>query len=301
MRKISLGLLAGAIAAATHQPAAAKTSPDPLVHMNKMFRTEYKAARAEVIKKVEPIIVVAFDDLVLYWKGKRLKQGFTPRIYHEVKAVAHVPLTLYVMLHARTGKRISRGLERRLNDLRGRIVKAEASLKGRRGWTPRILKLNRWVLRRSVRLIDSVLARARIGKGRLTRYARNMAPAVLALADIAARAQLSGLNALLNKWKKMLGADWKRVKVANLAPRQADPQNAQGSFVTAYFGRHLLNRRVFMTRNIFGAGGARSLLGTIYLDRSASIAFFGNPGRLERDLLADAAKRQIWRLLRKRR
>jgi hypothetical protein len=299
MRTLLIGLLASGIAA-TAMPAAAKKPGDPLVHMNKMFRTEYKAARAQVIKRAEPIIVVAFDDLVLYWRGKRIKQSFTPRIYHEVKAVAHVPLTLYVMLQASTGKRIGRSLERRLNDLRGRVVKAEASLKGRSGWTPKILRLNQRVLRRSIRLIDSVLARARIGRGRLVRYTRNMAPLVLALADIAARAQLSGLNALLNKWKKMLGRDWRRVKVANLAPRQADPQNAQGSFVTAYFGRHLLNRRVFMTRNIFGAGGARSLLGTIYLDRSASVAFFGNPARLERDLLADAAKRQIWRILRKR-
>ncbi len=298
MRTISLTLLAGAVAAASQ--SAAKPPLDPLVHMNRMFRSEYKAARAEVIKKAEPIIVVAFDDLVLYWRGKRIKQSFTPPIYHEVKAVAHLPLTLYVMLHARTGARIGRGLERRLNDLRGRIVKAEKSLAGRAGWTPKILKLNQGILRRSLRLIDGILARARIGKGRLTHYARAIAPAILATADIAARAQLGGLNALLNKWKKMLGPDWKRVKVANLAPRQAEAQNAQGSFVLAYFGRHLLNRRVFMTRNIFSDGGARRLLGTIYLDRGASVAFFGNPARLERDLLADAAKRQIWRILRKR-
>jgi hypothetical protein len=300
MYKFRLAPLVGLIAAAAFAPATAQTKVDPLVHMNKMFRAEYKAARAEVIKKAEPIIVVAFDDLVLYWKGKRIKQSFTPRIYHEVKAVAHVPLTLYVMLQARTGRRIGRNLERRLNTLRGRIVAAEKSLPGRRGWTPKILRQNRAILRRSLRLIDGVLARARINKARLTRYARNIAPLLLANANTAARAQLGQLNALLNRWKKMLGRDWARVKVANLAPRQAEPQNAQGSFVLAYFGRHLLNKRVFMTRNIFSDGGARSLLGTIYLDRSASIAFFGNPARLERDLLADAAKRQIWRILRKR-
>jgi hypothetical protein len=295
----TLPVLLGAAIALSSQ-AAAKGKADPLDHMNRMFRAEYKAARAEVIRKAEPIIVVAFDDLVLYWKGKRIRQGFTPRLYHEVKAVAHVPLTLYVMLHAQTGRRIGLDLEKRLNDLRGRIVAAEKSLAGRPGWTPAILRLHRTILARALRLIDGVLARARISRARLTGFARGVAPLLLASADVAARAQLSGLNALLNRWKAMLGPDWNRVKVANLAPRQAEPQNAQGSFVTAYFGRHLLNRRVFMTRNIFGPAGARTLLGTIYLDRAASIAFFGHPARLERDLLSDAAKRQIWRLLRKR-
>ena len=124
---------------------------------------------------------------------------------------------------------------------------------------------------------------------------------LLANANIAARAQLTGLDRLLRQWKKELGADWRRVTVVNLAPRQAAPRNAQGSFVLAWFGRRSLNRQVFLTRNVFSDAAARTLMGTIFLDRQASLAFFGNTWRLEQDLLSDAAAAQIRRILGRRR
>jgi hypothetical protein len=43
-----------------------------------------------------------------------------------------------------------------------------------------------------------------------------------------------------------------------------------------------------------------NLLGTILNDRAASLAFFDDPVRLERDLLADAAQRHLNRLFPRR-
>lgn len=299
--------LAGAIALVTATatllpPAQAQgqAKADPLKEMNKMFRAEYRMARADVLKKIGPVVVVAFDDLILYWNGKRTRESFTPPIYHEVKAVAHVPLTLYVMLQAHTGRALDDALKARLSTLRGHVAASEASLAGRPGWTPGILRLHRDILARTRGLIDRTLGAGRVSRLQLVAFARQMGPKVLASANVAARAQLSSLNALLHKWRKRLGPAWRRVKVVNLAPRQAAPRNAQGSFVLAWFGRHTLNRQVFLTRNIFSDAAARTLLGTIFLDRRASVAFFGTPSRLERDLLSDAGERQTRRILRRR-
>lgn len=297
----ALAIALGAAVSAAPHAARAQAKADPLMAMNKMFRTEYKTARAAVLNGIGPVIVVAFDNLILYWKGRRTSESFTPPIYHEVKSVAHVPLTTYVMLHARTGQPIAEGLKGRLRILRQHIIASDKSLDGRQGWTPGILKLHREILQASKGLIDRTLAAGRITRPQLVAYARRMAPRVLASADVAARAQLSGLNGLLHKWKKRLGPDWEKVKVVNLAPRQAAPRNAQGSFVLAWLGRHLLNKRVFLTRNIFSDGAARTLLGTIFLDRAASMAFFGNTSRLERDFLSDAGAKQIRRLLGRKR
>jgi hypothetical protein len=54
--------------------------------------------------------------------------------------------------------------------------------------------------------------------------------------------------------------------------------------------------RLFYAENVFAADGGANLLGTILLDRGASVAFFANPLRLERDLLADAAVHYLQRM-----
>jgi hypothetical protein len=129
-----------------------------------------------------------------------------------------------------------------------------------------------------------------------------MRPLLLRSADVAARAQLGGLDRLARQWRKKLGKDWRRTRVVVLVPRQAKRDNLQYLYFRALMGRAAQGRRLFYATNVFAASGGRRLLGTILLDRRASVAFFRNPTRLERDLLGDAAKRQIaWLFSRRRR
>jgi hypothetical protein len=59
-------------------------------------------------------------------------------------------------------------------------------------------------------------------------------------------------------------------------------------------------RRLWYAEGVFDKDGGLNLLGTILVDRGASLAFFANPVRLERDLLADSAARHLDRLFPRR-
>ena len=90
--------------------------------------------------------------------------------------------------------------------------------------------------------------------------------------------------------QKALGEDgWKRLKVVVLVPRQARVGNLQYGYFVRAMGKSAEGTRLFYAEGIFDAKGGRRLLGTILLDREASVAYFGDTRRLERDFLSDAA------------
>lgn len=298
--RIKVAALVAGVAMAVPDAGARAADPDPLVTLNMSFREAYSTERAALLARSGPVIVVAFDELVLIRGGKTEKVGFTPAIYHEAKSIAHVPLTLYVRFQARTDKALDAAFLRQLATYRGQVAAAAASLAGRPGWTERILALHRRIVDGSLKLIDEAAAKKKITGRRLIAYTRAMRPLVLGSADVAARAQLDGLDRLARQWRKRLGKGWARTNVVVLGPRQARRDNLQYLYFRALMGGAAAGKRLFYGTNIFSPPGGQRLIGTIVLDRGASIAFFQNPTRLERDLLGDAARRHITRLFARR-
>jgi hypothetical protein len=275
--------------------AAEKPAADPLVEINKSFRTIYAARRTEILKRAEPIIVVKFDAAVLLHRGTRREVNFTPRIYHETKAVSHTVLAAVAALSGKTDRPLSPATRKQLSDLRALIAPAEASL-AKRGWPAGMTATHRAMLAATRDFIDRCLAAGRVRGAGLTDFARRMQPYVLESGRVAAEAQLNGLHALMTRWRRALGPAWARVWVVNLAPRQARPGNLQHTYLARLMGAKTVGLRLISGENIFDEKGALRLLGTIILDRAASRAFFGDPARLERDFLSDAAARHVGRI-----
>lgn len=275
---------------------AAAPKADALVHLNEAFRSNYRDLRSWAISKSDPVIIVQFDDLHLVRNGVTTTEKFTPAIYHEYKAIAHIPLTLYVMLARHVGRPFDKAMLDRLTDYLKRVQAAGASLDGRPGWTPEQLTLHKRIVAESVKLIETVGGAEQVNEDQLTAYARAMRPLVLESADAAARKQLDGLHALVNKWKGVLGGKWSHVDVIVLGPKQPRVGNLQYAYFKRAMGPRVEGRRLFYAEGIFDKDGGLNLFGTIQVDRGASIAFFDDPYRLERDLLADAAERHINRL-----
>lgn len=272
---------------------AAKKPVDPLIALNRRFRGEYQKARAAVIKGTSPVIVVAFDELILLRNGVRTTEQFTPRVYHEVKAISHVPLALYVMLQPTLGQPLEADKIADLKSYRALLATAVASLPGR-GFPRDVLGLHQAMGNRSLGFIDRALASGSVDRGDFRRYVDWISPRTLESANIATIAQLEALHALVGRWRKDIpAAEWKRMHVVVLGSRQPREGNLQYAYFRKLMGRRAENRRLFYAEGIFTEKGAKTLLGTILIDRDAAIAFFRNPKRLERDLLADAAARWI--------
>ena len=87
------------VAAAFAQGAA--PAPDPLAAANAAARAEYARARAGLVARATPVIVVYEGDrVVLIRNGARTEKRFVPPSDADLKAVAHVPLGVFAALDA---------------------------------------------------------------------------------------------------------------------------------------------------------------------------------------------------------
>src|SRR5262245_35977731 len=55
---------------------------DPLAEVNDAFRTAYREARANLLAKLGPIVILSGDNLVLLRGGKRTEVKVIPQSYH---------------------------------------------------------------------------------------------------------------------------------------------------------------------------------------------------------------------------
>jgi hypothetical protein len=303
-RGIAAGALALSLAACASAPpnGAAPAAPgkDALTALNDTFRTTYRETRTWRLSRLDPVIVVQFDDLHLVRAGQVRTEKFTPAIYHEYKAIAHIPLSLYAKLAPLPGRPFEKPTLEWLTMYLKQLQAAGASLDGRPGWTPEQLRLHKKIVADSLAFIEKIARAEEVADEELTAYTRAMRPLVLASADAAAKAQLDGLHALVNKWRAELGPRWTHVDVVVLGPKQPRPGNVQYEYFRRAMGPGAEGRRLWYAEGVFDRESGLNLLGTILIDRGASLAFFNEPKRLERDLLADAAARHLDRLFPRR-
>jgi len=294
---VLLASLAGAL------PARAGESPaavDPLDAVNKAFLGIYGARRADFLKGAGPIIIVKFDAAVLIHRGGWREEIFTPRIYHEVKSVSHTVLATVATLMGKADGPLDAETRARLTRLSALIPAAQDTLP-ERGWPTGVTAAHRTMLSATGAFIDATLKADESDEAALTAFARAMQSYVLVSGRVAAEAQLDGLHALMTRWRHALGKDWARTWVVNLTPRQARRGNLQHAYLRRLMGKPVEGGRLITAENIFDEEGALRLLGTIVTDRAASSAFFGDPTRLERDFLADAAAAHVTKIFRRRR
>jgi len=87
---VALGLLAFANAALA-QPGV----QDFLVDLNRTALGAYHQGRQTLFDRTSPILVVAFDELVLRREGVETRERFTPPLYHQLKSISHLALGIH--------------------------------------------------------------------------------------------------------------------------------------------------------------------------------------------------------------
>jgi len=295
LRVLALRLAATVLLGAL--PVAAARA-DALTDLNDGFRAIYAETRAGVLSRSAPIIVVAFESLVLIDGATRREEGFTPVLYHRLKAVAHMVFAVELLLDERLAPGpLSEAARARLADLDARAAAAQAAL-ATFGFTPEQHERQRALIGAARTMIAQARTSGRPDGAELQAWLRPLVPAVMANVEDAAAAQLEGLHALTTRWRAELGPEaWARVSIMVLAVRQARAGNLQYAYFARLLGREAVERRVIFAENVFSVDPAVTLLGTILTDRVAAQAFFDEELRLERDALPDAAARVVERLL----
>ena len=271
-----------------------------LAEVNKKFHDDYDEQIREITSTfTEPggptVLWFTMNKLILFHNGIREEQEFIPSLYHQLKAIEHHPLALYVTLEPHKGKELTDSLRDFLED-RSELLQNTLSSLNKQDWSPNVVDNQKLLLKDSIEYIDKVLGEGRINSERLNSYVQQVTPKIIRGVNEAAAAELENIN---EKIKSLLAKDkWKDPYVVISSVHQA----RKGELVTQYF-EHMFNE-------FQGVGAGREdrivyaessdekealrLLATHILDRKIASAFFRAPRRLQSDALMDAANFWLW-------
>jgi len=274
------------------QPAVAKrTVPEGLAGLNRASRNLYAAGRERELATVPAVILVSGDDLILRKGGQRVVATVIPPEYHALKCVAHSALALFGHLAHEPGKPLGGERVKGLREYRDLLAAAGPATEAC-GFDPDTLARQKRVVARGLAFIDAVLRDGQVSAADLERYCRASRPDVLANAAAAARAQLAATHRQVMAWKKdMTAEEWGGLTVIVQGAQTPRAENAAVQYFARLFGETTgEGRRVVYAEGLWDEDKAMNLLGTLRLDGKLSVAVFGDPFRMYRDLLADAAR-----------
>ena len=293
---LSLLVSSGGAPAQTMSGPAAPAQPPALTALNNAFRVAYADAKARVLESSGPTLIVNGDRFSLLRGGRRMEADVVAPIYDPLKTVAHIPLAIYVTLTPGDGA-VDEARFKTLAGLRKLIPPAEASL-DTLSLPPATFVRQKQIVAACLAFIDSVAARRTVARSSLVAFTRRMAPLLMQNVTEAARAQLDATHAQVSAWRRDLSLrEWDQLRVVIIGPHMP----REDLVVMQYFLRLLHEpregRRVIYAESLWDEPKAIDLLGTHLLDGSVGEAFFGDALRMHRDLLGDAAKQYLPRLL----
>ena len=276
--------------------AASAQIPDSLTELNGAFRQAYADARRRLLAGDGPLLIVNNDNAVLLRGGKRSEASVNRPSYHVVKTFAHIPLAVYVALTPADGA-LDDGRVKTLETLRRLIGTARESLDGL-GLAPESLARQGEIVRESRDLLDRAIADRGMPRKELEAFTRRMAPLVMANVAEAAAAQLDELNARVMGWKREMSAtEWDSLHVVIVTSHMAREDGLHMQYFSRLLGEGAEGRRIVVAESLWEEPRAVELYGTHLLDAGIGQAFFGDAGRMHRDLLGDAAREYLKKVL----
>jgi hypothetical protein len=270
--------------------------PKPLTDLNDAFRRAYAEAKKRMLTDVGPVIVAGGDTAVLLIDGKRTEANVSVPLYDALKVIAHIPLAIDVALTPGDGA-IDADRVKALESLRALIPPARASLPALRLSAP-LLARQETIVSESLTFLDGVLTRRQFRRDQLDAFLHRVVPPVMANVADATRADLDTLHRQVSIWRREMGpAAWDRLHVVIVGPHM--PRD--GSVTMQYFSRLLHEpvegRRIIYAEGLWEEPRSMDLLATHMLDGTVGERFFGDPMRMHRDLLADAGRDYLLKLL----
>lgn len=269
--------------------------------VNEAFHQAYDDVRSRA-ELDAPVLVVLSDILIVVHGEARRELPITPPLFHVVKSVAHAPVALHALLHrevdsdtaldARTEAALVAFEERLARATREVTGDASAAADGAEPRSlGRIAEDMRAVLAATSSVGATVRKTKRVERAELARFAEEVGPALLRLTEDATRRQLDALHARVEEAVRPMSAEERGLlEVVVTGAHQARAR----SFAMQYFQARLGEKEGVEERVTYGEGveteaEAIALIGTRRLDRAIARAFFGDPHRLQRDVLGDAA------------
>ena len=265
--------------------AVAPTGLDAFKTLNKLLAKVYTEERAKRTQGLDPLILAEFNKVVAIKGGVRTEFLVIPPAYSQLKYVAHIPLTTYLLVNAKPVD------PPKITELSQMLAQAEANIDS--------LNLPADLLADQKRLIEAskgILDMPNPSHDAIVAFARSVSPTLLSNAKAAAAAQIEQLDQKVRPWVEGLSPDEKQRLRVVVSGTKA-PRN--GNIFSQYFAKLLgtagESNQIEYIEAIFDEKALQDQAGSLALDGEIGDAVFNDGTRMYRDLLADGAKEVLGR------
>lgn len=292
--RLSLGALVPLLFLAA-TPGGAQI-PESATELNNAFREAYSDARKRVLEAGGPLLIVNGDTAALVRGGHRSTGSINAPAYHLLKTIAHIPLAIFVTLTPGMDE-LDAGRLKTLEKLARLIPPARAGIQGL-GFSSEVLERQDRIASESLSVIAEATAKRSFSPKDRDAFAARMAPLVLANVNEATRAQLDSMHAQVSAWRRELTAgEWRSLHVLIITSHMAREESVHVQYFAKLLNEPAEGSRIVVAESLWEEPKALELYGTHLLDADIGRSFFRDPLRMHRDLLADAAKEYLAKLL----
>jgi hypothetical protein len=275
---------------------------DPLAQLNDGFHEYYAARQRAVLAELGPAIACIEDWLYLRVDGRRHVGLVRPPRFHELKVLCHLPLAIQAIL-GDAGGALDETTRGRLIELDRRSAAAQPGLTAR-DLTPAQLERQHRLLGAARAFLARTLDAGGADEATLRAFLREQTPDIRENIAEAAACQLDAMHAIMRAWvASMSRAQWSKLRVVVGSAHMARTGNIASQYFSLALGDRWegrfekedehVERRVLTSEDAVDEETAFALLTTHAFDRRSANAFFGEEGRLGRDVMADAAERHL--------
>ncbi|WP_394847561.1 hypothetical protein LZC95_08855 [Pendulispora brunnea] len=283
-------------AAPAKETAAASEPKDALAALNAEARASYRAEKEHILAHLGPTILSEGGKLVYLHDGRREEAEINPRGYHELKTLDHIPLALEALVGEVDGSLDEARLQG-LKRLRTCIEPAVREFESH-GYAATTIERQRRIVSASTALIDGAIERRSVSHAAYAQYAKAMGPLLLASVDEAARLELDAIHRAVTGWKKATSpAEWSRLRVVVISVHMARDRLMEMQYFQRLLGESFEGGRIVFAEGLWEEPKALDLNAIHVLDARVGASFFGDPMRMHRDLLSDAAAAYLPTLL----
>jgi hypothetical protein len=269
-----------------------QSAPDPLTEINDAFRTAYRHARIDLLAKVGPTVLVEGDNLILLRSGKRTEVNFTPKLYHDLKAISHIPLAIAMLLVPGSEEELTQGKLDALRRYREQVAAVNDILDKR--FDGDMLKRQSVMTRACLGFLDETMKSRKATPVALVSFTCTFEWPINRNAADAARVQIDALHQQMTTWRgEMSSEEWKTLRVIVMGSQMPRRDNLAVQYFAKLLNEPGESSRIIYAEALWDEKKAIDLLGTRLLDTWIGSAFFGDERRMHRDLLGDAAREYL--------
>lgn len=265
--------------------------------MNDLFRDSYRRARERSIQ-ADPVVVEVLGSFMRLYRNGQLadEQVVTAQDWRVLRVVAHIPLGIYVALTGRTGHTLPPEASAELTAYSQQIKLVEEALAGV-DLTAEDRARQQQILDGSTSFLEAALGDGQVTEAQLQALAREQGPLILSNAQVASQSQIDAMHATLRVWlDRMTPAERNAVRFVIRAGQQPRRGHVAVTYFSQVVGQDsqlcypMEGGRIVYAEDLFGPSTSIDLLSTLDVDRTASLAFFGDAERLSTDILAEGAR-----------